>query len=529
VRYSLQAKGSEFDVAVIGGGPNGLTASAYLQKAGLKVILIERRYELGGTLVTEDLGGIRAHLHHNYYMVYADAMPPISDLTLSEYAVSFVKPEIVAVVHDDSEPLLLYRDPKMTAENFAKKSPDDGRAFERLYGDISQLRGRILLPLTFSAPKDQNYSATLAKTAEGKKIVELAGMSPIGVLEYYNFKDDLIKATLLYLGCRWGLEPNVEGHGDLFTHYLSGALNLAIVKGGSQMLSNGLAYAAYEAGLETFLVCEAQRIRILKGGVEVQTNDNRVVRARLVISTAGLTKTFLAMAEEIKVSSEIRKIVESWAPNEWSLFTMNSGVKEVPKFKIEEKNPNVQKALMHIFGLSSPHALLNALSSKNSEPTLFNLSIPTVFDPSQAAKGVHVLRIEAEAPIAISGGWKVACSRFSEALREAIYERVSNEQRLDFFINYVFPPEWISMKFPNIKEGSIWGGKIGNIDERVRLASLYDLVEGVIYAGHDAYPRGPLSLSQGYIAASKAVSRLRTRVWWKEPTWLIEARDARII
>jgi hypothetical protein len=85
------------------------------------------------------------------------------------------------------------------------------------------------------------------------------------------------------------------------------------------------------------------------------------------------------------------------------------------------------------------------------------------------------------------------------------------------------------MKFPNIKEGSIWGGKIGNIDERVRLASLYDLVEGVIYAGHDAYPRGPLSLSQGYIAASKAVSRLRTRVWWKEPTWLIEARDARII
>ncbi len=41
---------SDWDVVVIGAGPNGLIASAYLAKAGLKVATVERRYEIGGGL-----------------------------------------------------------------------------------------------------------------------------------------------------------------------------------------------------------------------------------------------------------------------------------------------------------------------------------------------------------------------------------------------------------------------------------------------------------------------------------------------
>ncbi|MDP2728373.1 MAG: FAD-dependent oxidoreductase, partial [Dehalococcoidia bacterium] len=46
---------ADFDVIVIGAGPNGLTAGAYLAKAGLKVLMLEKRLEVGGGLATEEI------------------------------------------------------------------------------------------------------------------------------------------------------------------------------------------------------------------------------------------------------------------------------------------------------------------------------------------------------------------------------------------------------------------------------------------------------------------------------------------
>ena len=44
-----------FDVAVIGGGHNALTAAAYLARGGLRTVLLERRPLVGGACVTEEL------------------------------------------------------------------------------------------------------------------------------------------------------------------------------------------------------------------------------------------------------------------------------------------------------------------------------------------------------------------------------------------------------------------------------------------------------------------------------------------
>ncbi|TEU03236.1 MAG: FAD-dependent oxidoreductase, partial [Dehalococcoidia bacterium] len=46
---------TDWDVIIIGGGPNGLITGAYLARAGVKVVLVERRFEVGGGLSTEEI------------------------------------------------------------------------------------------------------------------------------------------------------------------------------------------------------------------------------------------------------------------------------------------------------------------------------------------------------------------------------------------------------------------------------------------------------------------------------------------
>ena len=45
----------QFDAIIVGGGHNGLTCGAYLARAGVKVLVVERREIIGGAAVTEEI------------------------------------------------------------------------------------------------------------------------------------------------------------------------------------------------------------------------------------------------------------------------------------------------------------------------------------------------------------------------------------------------------------------------------------------------------------------------------------------
>ncbi|MDM7998784.1 MAG: NAD(P)-binding protein, partial [Dehalococcoidia bacterium] len=106
----------KFDFIIVGGGPNGLTIGAYLAKAGQKCLLLEKRFEVGGGLMTEQV--TLPDFFHNTHAIYhmmVDYAPIYSDLNFDEYLVRHIKPELQwALPLKDGRCLCIYTDVEKT-------------------------------------------------------------------------------------------------------------------------------------------------------------------------------------------------------------------------------------------------------------------------------------------------------------------------------------------------------------------------------------------------------------------------------
>jgi phytoene dehydrogenase-like protein len=123
----------KYDGIVIGAGPNGLTVGAYLAKAGLKILLLDKRYEMGGGLATEQVTtpGFLHDTHAIYHMM-VDYAPPLKDFKLEEdYDLKWIYPDLQVVMpFSDGKYLALYSDPERSYESIKKFSAKDAEAFK---------------------------------------------------------------------------------------------------------------------------------------------------------------------------------------------------------------------------------------------------------------------------------------------------------------------------------------------------------------------------------------------------------------
>ena len=108
-----------YDAIIVGGGHNGLTCGAYLAKAGLKPLVLERRELVGGGAVTEEFSpGFRAstwsfimgHLHPKV----------ISELELKKFGLEHVIVDNVINPTDDGDCIVFSKDPERNLAQIRK-------------------------------------------------------------------------------------------------------------------------------------------------------------------------------------------------------------------------------------------------------------------------------------------------------------------------------------------------------------------------------------------------------------------------
>jgi phytoene dehydrogenase-like protein len=146
----------EYDVIIIGSGPNGLEIGAYLSKAGQRVLLLEKRYEAGGGLATEQIT-LPDYFHntHAIFHMMVDYAPVYQDFKLEEqYLVKHIFPDLQwALPTPDGKCLCVYIDVEKTCQSIAQFSQKDADAYRDMYRECDELMREMVGPQTFVKPR----------------------------------------------------------------------------------------------------------------------------------------------------------------------------------------------------------------------------------------------------------------------------------------------------------------------------------------------------------------------------------------
>ena len=536
----------KYDVIIVGAGPNGLTAAAYLAKAGAKVLVLERSNETGGGLITEDFSGFRFNLHATY-MLLMDSMPAYKDLDLAAHGVTYVQPEVaVSLLTKSGEAFTLYRDIERSAKAIERFSPRDAAKYRKLMPEWKEIVDDILIPATYMMPvPPMTQVIMLSATEVGARMLELNEKTPVEIINECEFECEYLKAALLHLSCMWGVEPEVTGLGFMVPLITSRMLNAALVRGGSHVLSSSIQRVAVAAGADILESYEVARI-IVKDGMAtgVEMTNGMKFEGRSVITTLDPKTTFLNMIDESVMRQMLPDIYEQakgWQWDHWSLFGLHVGLSEAPKYKAADFDPAVNQAMLKIMGFETADEFVKHVR-KIKEGGLAVAGGSTTmsdFDPLQAPTdtfpGTSCARWEGMVPYDLKdGSWETKAEEFADQVWNSWKEYAPNLGQAKVLRRYAYPPTYIEQKLVNMVRGSIKHGayistQMGYLRPNIDCSGYRTPIKNLYLGGASTYPGGMVLLANGYNAASVVAEDLGLNRWWPEPDFIKSAREKGLV
>jgi len=536
---------NEYDVIIIGTGPNGLEIGAYLSKAGQKVLLLEKRYEAGGGLATEQIT-LPDYFHntHAIFHMMVDYAPVYQDFNLEEqYDVRHIVPELQwAMPLPDGKCICVYRDVEKTCASIAKFSQKDADAYRGMYHECDELMKAIVGPQTFVKPEPAPLMAARAEASElGRKLTAFSEMTPDEFIKD-TFENDHVRTLMLYTCCHWGLDYSQSGVGYLIPLYFNRMSNYRLTAGGSHRVSNALLKAIFENQGQIRTSAQIKRIIVENGtakGVELD-DGTQFMANKAVVSTIDIHQTFLKYVGEDKLDNDFVAMINAWQWEKWSLCDLHLALEEPPHFKAAESNPDVDKAFMYVLGYESSDELRHEWDMMDTgelpEKAGYIASFPSVHDPYQAPPGRASGLLTQMAPFELKDGGseKWLNYKFREQIADyqlATLEKYAPNITKDKVLWWnITTPADIQNKFANMVRGSYKQGQyhplqMGYLRPNQECSHNVTPIKNLFVGGAGVWPGGCVIWGPGYVCANTVAEECGIGKWWKEPEMVTQARE----
>src|SRR5712672_3078200 len=395
-----QALGRTYDGIIIGAGHHGLVLGSYLAKAGLDILLVDRRLTYGGGLNTTE--ATAPGFYHNLHSInhfHISETPWFSDLGLAS-RVTYITPRCeFGQAHRDGTALVLGRELEETVGNIARLSPKDAATFREWNRKAEEMTARILVPERYAEPlSQQEREDLLERTALGREFLAGARRQPLDVVRelfenehvqlLFLFKVSLFGTWLTDTMSKTSPMGSVIRAFDLQSGY-------QLCQGGSFNLARGLMETFIAAGGTYQPQVDIERILLEGGGAAgIALRDGRTVRARQCIaSTLDVHQTFENLIGRSQLPAAFCDKLDAFQYTGWTLFGLHLALEESPRFTAESFDPNINRTLKWSIGAETMQDLFSAFEDVKAGrvPRIvqFGSGPLSRLDPTQAPPGKH--------------------------------------------------------------------------------------------------------------------------------------------
>lgn len=295
---------SDYGAIIVGGGHNGLIAAAYLAKAGVKTLALERRSIFGGACVTEEIQGAPGYLVSTGAAQLGNLRPEIiADLELARHGYELLLPDPLTVLpQEGGRALTIWQDPARTHASISAFSARDAAALPAYQRDCGAFC-EIIEPLLYAEQTPSLGEVEAAFREAGRRdLFRDFVLGDIHSLLTDRFESPAVQG-FLGLTATFGTNagPRTPGTAYVMAHHLFGATagrgRAGYVRGGMGGLGDALAAAARSFGAELRAEADVASIAIGPGGaaVGVELANGERISADRVLSNADPQRTFLGL------------------------------------------------------------------------------------------------------------------------------------------------------------------------------------------------------------------------------------------